>query len=41
MEIKRRSEVALSLTEAEYVALYSAAQEVLWLPRLHASIELE
>ena len=38
---KRQSIVALSLTEAEYVALCSAAQETVWLCRLLSSIELK
>ena len=37
---KRQSIVALSTTEAEYVALCHAAQEVVWLRRLLASVNL-
>ena len=38
---KRQSIVALSSTEAEYVALCSATQEIVWLRRLLAAMGLE
>ena len=38
---KKQSVVALSSTEAEYIALCSTAQEVVWLRKLLCSLEFE